>query len=227
MGRGFKLKTALDLFCGGGGASKGLKNAGFDRVIGIDINKMPEYFEPKEFKQYDALKLLKSMKIIEKIEGKIDFIWASPPCQEYSYGSARLRNEGKKYPDLISQTRKLLLKTGKPFVIENVVGSPLRKDLILCGEMFKLKVIRHRVFEIHNFICRQPEHIKHKSPVDVGNKKKKSYYDCVAGHGGNGNGFSLKSWQNSMGIEWITNKYTLAQCVPPPYSEYIARAFLK
>ena len=205
---------ALDLFCGAGGASKGLKYAGFDRVIGIDINEMPEYLEPEEFRQFNAIDFLKDADI-----SFIDFIWASPPCQAYTYASKKARNLGNTYPDLIGITRELLLKTGKPFVIENVTTAPLRKDLVLCGEMFGLKVIRHRAFEIHGFKCSQPKHIKHKGTV------KSGAYVTVAGHGGDGVA-SLNAWQDAIGVDWIRNKKTLAQCVPPVYSEYIANQFL-
>lgn len=210
-----KKVIALDLFCGAGGASKGLMDAGFNRVIGIDIHEQSEYFQPEEFRQFDAIAFLKDADI-----SFVDFIWASPPCQAYTYASKKARNLGKQYPDLIEIARKALIKTGKPFVIENVTTAPLRKDLILCGEMFGLKIIRHRAFEIHGFKCKQPQHIKHKGTVKQGN------YVTVAGHGGDGKA-SLKAWQDAMKINWIRKKETLAQCVPPKYSEYIGKEFLK
>jgi DNA (cytosine-5)-methyltransferase 1 len=224
---------ALDLFCGAGGASKGLKNAGFTEIFGIDI----KYFEEYPF----SLLVADALDNSSNLFAKADFIWASPPCQAYSFGTIGWRNKGKKYPDLVGKTRKLLLKTGKPFVIENVPGAPLRKDLLLCGEMFDLRVIRHRIFEIHGFKCEQPEHKKHKRAVwngtaipcwtggrlgCFGNKKHRSYYASVAGHGGQSYSFTLENWQKAMGINWINNKKTLAQCVPPKYSEYIGKQFL-
>jgi len=213
---------ALDLFCGAGGASKGLLNAGFERVIGLDNKEQRYYFDEYEFVLGDALTQ-------NYVDPKaFDFIWASPPCQAYSYASKKYRNKGKKYPDLIAATREMLLKTGKPFVLENVVGSPLRKDLLLCGEMFGLRIVRHRIFETHGFKCKQPEHPKHKIPITIkGLKKKKSWYMQVAGHGGQSYSFKLKDWQNAMEINWIHNRHTLAQCVPPAYAEYIGRQFLE
>jgi DNA (cytosine-5)-methyltransferase 1 len=68
-------KKALDLFCGGGGSSMGLKNNGFD-VTGIDINEQPEY--PFKFIKQDVFNL--SIDFLKQF----DFIWASPTCQIHS-----------------------------------------------------------------------------------------------------------------------------------------------
>ena len=229
---------ALDLFCGAGGASMGLKQAGFKTVIGIDIVEQPEYvFGHKAFIQDNVFNYH------PEAFHEYNFIWASPPCQNYSWGTAKWRNKGKKYLDLVGKTRKLLLKTGKPFVIENVVGAPLRRDLMLCGEMFDLRLIRHRIFECHGFKPVQIPHKKHRravwnetaigvwsggKPGCFGNEEKRKYYVTVAGHGGNGGkgNTTLKAWQEAMQIDWITKKDTLKECVPPKYSEYLAKQFL-
>jgi len=200
---------ALDLFCCAGGSSVGLKQAGFTSVVGVSWIKEPEY--PFELIVADSLKL--NIKFLQNF----DFIWASPPCQAYTWAAKRWHNIER--VDLIMDTRKLLLMAGKPFVIENVPAAKLRKDLILCGEMFNLKVIRHRIFEIHGFTVKQPQHIRHKGTVKGG------YYVTVAGHGGDGKA-TLKSWQEGMGINWITNKHNLAEAVPPAYAKYIGEAFL-
>ena len=211
----------LDLFCGAGGAAMGLHRAGFE-ITGIDINPQPNY--PFDFIQADALEF--------DLDG-YDAYWSSPPCQCYSFAARRWRNNGINYPDLIKKTRKRLLDSSKPFVIENVVGAPLRKDLILCGEMFGLNVIRHRIFEFsRSFVVPQPKHKKHKGLVRDG------YYVTVAGHGGNDSKHNychlnclppktskLGVWQHAMGIDWMT-KQELTQAVPPAYAEYIG-GFLK
>lgn len=216
----------IDLFCGAGGASKGLKDAGFEYVTGVDFaDGLWETVRTDNFIKKDVFKLPKSL------FAGYDFIWASPPCQAYSIGTKGFRNKGKEYPDLIERTRELLLKTGKPFVIENVPGSPLRKDLMLCGEMFDLPIIRHRWFEVHGFECEQPEHKKHLRKVTDGTA-------VACWTGGKPGCFgdkvkraklrpaSVKEIQSAMGIDWIEDKKVLCQCVPPAYSEYIGSQFL-
>ncbi|KKL06487.1 hypothetical protein LCGC14_2595530 [marine sediment metagenome] len=218
----------LDLFCGGGGATVGMMNAGAS-VVGVDILSQPEYpgfYDFSNFIQADVMKLP-----IEFLQ-KFDLLWASPPCQAYSYAAHRWRNSGRTWPDLLDDTRQILLEASVPFVIENVAGAPMRKDLMLCGEMFGLKVIRHRYFEIHGFSIAQPEHIKHRGMV------KDGHYVTVAGNGGDyaGHNFctlrelpganQLQTWQYAMQIDWISKKATLREAVPPRYSEYIMKEFI-
>ena len=209
---------ALDLFCGAGGASMGMDNVGFE-VTGIDINPQPEY--PFNFIEGNAIDFNKF--------NDFDFIWASPPCQAYCYGSKKAKS---KHPKLIEPTRKMLKKTGIPFVIENIPTAPLRKDLMLCGEMFNLKVIRHRIFELHGFEAIQPLHKKHKGTIANG-----FYFGVYTGGrcgcwGDNEKRSKVKvgnisDWQKAMGINWITTKKMLAEAVPPVYAEYIGKEFRK
>ena len=219
----------LDLYCGGGGATVGMKRCGVD-VYGVDIEEQPEYpgsHDPFKFLQADVLKLP-----LDYLR-RFDFIWSSPPCQAYSYAAHRWRNAGREWPDLVSKTRDLLTSARVPYCIENVAGAPIRHDLMLCGEGFGLKVIRHRYFEIEGFKCAQPDHVKHRGMV------KDRYYVTVAGNGGDyaGHNFcklngldganQLQTWQYAMGIDWIHNKRTLRECIPPAYSEFILKQFLK
>jgi DNA (cytosine-5)-methyltransferase 1 len=238
----------LDLFCGAGGCSMGYFAAAvehFDRVVvtGVDLaeKNYPTYLEffdsNLHFVRADALAYLRALLTTGAIE-IFDFIHASPPCQAYSFASAKHRNAGKEYVDLVQETRELLELCHEmynlPYVIENVVGAPLRKDLVLCGEMFReshgLNVVRHRLFEC-SFPVRQPEHITHRPPItrpakDGTNRLvKRSQYCCVAGHGGEGNSFSFDDWSAAMGINWMT-KDELCQAIPPAYTEYIMEEYL-
>src|ERR1700737_2665900 len=125
-------KRLLDLFCGAGGAAAGYAMVGFE-VRGVDIQPQPRY--PYRFVQADAL---------DYPLDDFDVVHASPPCQLYSVTHALWRRD---YPDLLSVMRTWLWASGKPFVLENVVGAPLPGSLLLCGTMFGLGVLRHRLFE--------------------------------------------------------------------------------
>lgn len=214
-----KPLRVLDLFCGLGGAAMGIHRAAEAigrpiEIIGVDLHAHPDY--PFKHRQRDISTFTPAT--IEKM--KVDFIWSSPPCQSFSYAAARWINAGKSYPDLVDFTRNLLMTSGKPWVMENVIGSPLRKYLILCGVMFGLKTIRHRVFEISGFYCPRLPHKPHKGSVSAGD-----YVTC-AGHGGNGKN-SLGSFKEAMQIDWSNDKDAISQAVPPAYSKYIFGAFLQ
>ena len=132
----------LDAYCGAGLAALGYTQAGFE-CTGIDIEKKSCY-AGGTFVLADALEVLKDVSYCRKF----DAIHASPPCQRYSKSTAVHRSKGKEYPDLISETRQLLDKIGRPYVIENVPSAPIRHDIVLLGHMFGLNVIRKRAFEL-------------------------------------------------------------------------------
>jgi DNA (cytosine-5)-methyltransferase 1 len=194
----------LDLYCKQGGAGVGYSRAGFE-VVGVDIEPQPRY--PFEFHQADALSYLREH------WSEYDAIHASPPCQ----GNTALRfKTGKTYRDWIIPTRDLLLETGKPFVIENVPGAKLIDPLMLCGTMFGLKVIRHRIFE-NNFSLVFPPASCQCTGNLVGRRGHlgKREYMTITGH------FSgVKKAGAAMGIDWM-NQDGLAQAIPPAYTEYV------
>lgn len=195
---------ALDLFCGAGGAARGLQRAGF-HVTGVDINPQPNY-AGDVFIQADALAY--------PLEG-FDYIWASPMCQKHSWAARRWK---KDWPDQITPIRKRLEASGLPYTIENVVGAPLINPIRLCGFMFGIKVIRHRLFE-SNLVIPVPPHPKCSGAVARGEA-------CtVVGHGGNSKSYSYADWAEAMGIDWMT-KVELTQAIPPAYSFYIAQQIL-
>src|SRR3990167_2438253 len=126
---------ALDLFCGAGGAAKGLQRAGF-HVTGVDIKPQPRYCGDA-FIQADAMTFL--------LDG-FDFIWASPPCQGYTTMNNR---HGSISPLLIDGVRQRLHHSGAAWCIENVLGARamMYHPITLIGEQFGLRVHRPRLFQ--------------------------------------------------------------------------------
>lgn len=198
---------ALDLFCCAGGASTGLHRAGFD-VVGVDIQHQPRY--PFEFHQADALKY--------PLDG-FDLIWASPPCQQFC--ALRTREDLSRYPDLIEPIRARLIANGKPYIIENVPGAPIRKDVVLCGGMFGLRSYRHRLFEC-SFPVDQPAHPKHVVRVNRRGENRKA-------HWANGGFLTITgdigvyAGPEAMGIDWMSGE-EMSEAIPPAYAEYIGLA---
>ena len=141
----------LDLYCGAGGAAKGYQRAGF-YVIGVDINPQPDYCGD-EFIQMSVMDMT-----VEDIKCCIrpKAAHASPPCPGEGFLSKGTdKSLAEKHPRLINPTRDLLERTGLPYVIENVGGSDVRGDVVLCGEMFGLGVIMHRKFELGGWSVEQ------------------------------------------------------------------------
>lgn len=210
----------LDLFCGAGGAAMGYFQAGFDEIVGVDINPQPNY--PFDFIQGDALDLDGDWWVDFY---KYDLIHASPPCQAYSDLQKRTR---RTYPELIGPVRDSLESSGRPYVIENVEGAPLHNPTLLCGVMFpELRVIRHRLFET-TFPFLTPPHGPH--PKVFTYDKRKAHYGQldqdrsfvqVTG-GGNS---TVDNARAAMGIGWM-NKGELNEAIPPAYTKYIGEAFL-
>lgn len=205
----------LDLFCCAGGAGVGYYRAGFD-VVGVDI--VPRPSNPLPFIQADA------MKLDPKFIALFDAIHASPPCQSYS-DLAKRNGNADEWPRLIEPVREMLIASGKPYVIENVEGAPLRDPVVLCGTMFPgLRVLRHRLFEA-NFPIGTPPHGKHPKVHTF--DKRKSHFgktdewkDFVQVTGG-GNS-TLAAARDAMGIDWMS-KGEINEAIPPAYAEHIGR----
>lgn len=214
----------LDLYCGAGGAGAGYAQAGYD-VTGVDIDPQPDY--PFEFWQTDALEFLSDLVRFPRARAEYDLIHASPPCQTHSALTAGNRGRGWEddHVDLIPETRELLDATGIPYVIENVQGAPIRRDLTLCGEMFGLAVIRHRYFELGRWTTEPPTHIRHRGRVAGWRHGIRYDGPYFAVHGDGGGKGSITDWQHAMGIDWMTTKHDLSEAIPPAYTKWIGERY--
>lgn len=200
---------ALDLFCGAGGAARGLQMAGF-HVTGVDRVMQPRY-AGDAFVVGDALKPPVELDFF-------DFIWASPPCQHYTMAQNAAKNRHN-HPDLVDPVRRMLRQARLPYTIENVVGAPLIRPVMLCGLSFpQLKVKRHRLFESNWPLMPRP----------CGNHNQDYYvifgHECRNRRHGEAAGRKnrIAVGREAMGIDWMT-RGELSESIPPAYSEYIGK----
>jgi DNA (cytosine-5)-methyltransferase 1 len=230
----------LDLFCCEGGASMGYHRAGFD-VYGVDLfADFSRDAYPFPSVEGDAFTILNCLRYVPLLHGRsgmafssgevltlgdFDAVHASPPCQ-WSCSLTKGTNRGREYINLIPQTRAALDSSSLPYVIENVQGSDLRRDLTLCGEMFGLGVLRHRYFELGRWSMPAPAHKPHRGRVR--GWRHGTYYDgpYVAVYGEGGGKGSVSEWQEAMGIDWTDNRKAIAEAIPPAYTEHIGRQLL-
>lgn len=205
----------LDLFCGAGGAGEGYRRAGFD-ILGVDVSEEPNYPGPSV--RADALEFLATADL-----SRFDVVHASPPCQRFTAYRRRGAGVGESYPDLIAPVREALMATGKPWVIENVPGAPLRYPVQLCGSSFGLDVRRHRLFE-----CSEPLMVpmcEHGSQLPR--------FPCATNRSNLRCTVEIGVWriplavqQAAMGIDWMTLP-ELSQAVPPAYTQHVGDALLQ
>lgn len=202
----------------------GYYRAGFNEIVGIDTQPQPRY--PFTFVQADALEYLAAH------GHEFDAIHASPPCQGYSLTKNihKYQPSKKQHPKLIEPVRKLLEATGKPYVIENVIGAPLLEPLMLCGTMFGLRVQRHRIFETNPPIYFTSYSCNHWGKTCSNSARKRNRrvqqsfelapFLTVAGHD-----YKTSEGRIAMGIDWMTRD-ELSQAIPPTYTEWIGHRIL-
>lgn len=245
------MKPALlDLYCKAGGAGMGYCLEFGCEIVGVDKDPQKRY--PFHFVQADALttlqRLMDGYAITAEIEnGYKDYylsdffaIHASPPCQKHSaMTKGRWKDRLPSHPDLIAPTRELLIKTGLPYIIENVVGAPLINPVMLCGTMFNLQskagnpLYRHRLFETSFQVGLTPP-CSHSKASAIGvygggqnPARKRLPAVAVYGHSGGtskrGNAtFGIDARREAMGIGWMTGE-ELSQAIPPAYTQFVAR----
>ena len=219
----------LDLFCCEGGAALGYHSAGFE-VVGVDLNPRFRKRYPFEFHSGDALDFVRNH------GDEFDAIHASPPCQAYSITK---HSHSKKHPELIEPTRKALQDSGKPYIIENVMGAPLVDPVLLCWGMFfeagsvldedgtPLRMERHRLFET-NWNLHQPDHPAHDRSVWVGGSyggtSRQKYEAKYLRKGGYVPSKSVQ--ERLLGLNHMT-LHGLHQSIPPAYTQFVGSELVR
>lgn len=196
------MMRILDLYCGVGGAGVGYASAGHE-VTGVDHVDQKRY--PYRFIKSDALEYLAAK------GHEYDVIHSSPPCQANTSLLAGRPDVRSRHVDLMPETRALLIASGKPWVMENVPGAVMRRDLVLCGQQFGLPLYRHRYFEMGRLRCPALPHRPHGAESVVG----------VYGNGGGAKG-TREAWRTALGLPHAVTRRELSNALPPAYTRYIA-----
>ncbi|MEV5133563.1 SAM-dependent methyltransferase [Streptomyces sp. NPDC053705] len=197
--------TVLDTYCCQGGAGWGYYLAGF-RVVGLDNADQPNY--PFPFIQGDAVEYIRAH------GHEYDLTHGSPPCQRYTNAQRLRKND---HPDLLGPTREAMQATGRPYIIENVVGAArhLLDPLTLCGAMFGLRTYRHRLFE-SSLELGTRLHPRHIAPVaKMGRRVRDGEFMHIVG---NFTGVDLA--REIMGMPWA-NRDGLRESIPPVYTKFL------
>lgn len=124
--------NVLDLFCGCGGMSKGLTDAGLNVIAGIDIwdKAIENYNKNYKHKAYcqDLTKLSPEQfnTLYNKEKKNIDIIVGGPPCQSFSIAGKRDKNDPRNAL-FMEYVKYLDYFKPKAFIMENVIGMLSKK----------------------------------------------------------------------------------------------------
>ena len=142
-----KIPKGIDLFAGCGGFSLGMKKAGFDVLVAVEIDKWAAEtyrhnlgrvttHNPKativmeeDIKQITPRRLLKTAGVKK---GELDMLFGSPPCQGFS--TANTKNRGSDNPKSKLMHEFIRMTKGiqpKIFYLEEVPGLLSYKDFFI------------------------------------------------------------------------------------------------
>jgi len=126
--------NVIDLFCGCGGMSKGLTDAGLNIIAGIDIwdKAIESYNKNHNHKAYcEDLTTLYPEKFNELYNNTnqiIDIIVGGPPCQSFSIAGKRDKNDPRNTL-FMEYVKYLDYFKPKAFIMENVIGMLSKKTV--------------------------------------------------------------------------------------------------
>ena len=156
-----KKFTAIDLFCGAGGLTLGLKNAGFTVLAGVELNKNAAIAyktnHPTTKLFICDVKKLTGEDLFDTLgikQGELDLLAGCPPCQGFSTQRTRNKNSSVEDErnnlifDFLRIVKSILPKT---ILLENVPG--LAKD-------WRIETLRGELHELGYIIVEQFLQIK-------------------------------------------------------------------
>lgn len=147
--------TAIDLFCGAGGLTCGLKEAGFNVLAGVELEAVaaktykanhPEHMlYESDIRSLDPFSMMKELQLSP---GKLDLLAGCPPCQGFS--SHRTRNKCTSVEDFRNDLIFDLMRFVRAFdpkavMIENVPA--LAKDTRIQKVIDELQILGYIIRE--------------------------------------------------------------------------------
>jgi DNA-cytosine methyltransferase len=169
-----KPLNVIDLFCGCGGMSKGLTDAGLNIIAGIDIWDAAINSYKKNFHHQGICADLKQLPpekfntLYNSNKETIDLIVGGPPC--FIAGTKILTYSGYKNIEDVKLDDKLLTHTGKFQDIINL------QEKIYTGNLYELDIKYHP--EIITCTEEHPFYVREKQTVwDNATRRYKSYFN--------------------------------------------------
>lgn len=128
--------TALDFFCGMGGASLGIKRAGFKVLKGYD--NWQDALDTHHYNLPDIEVVNVDITTLDTEDiPNVDYMHFSPPCQPFSTSGKKLGIEDLRGQLIYEPIRIVRDKKPKAFSIENVKGLTTGKNKQVLDEMIK------------------------------------------------------------------------------------------
>ncbi|MDR1111098.1 MAG: DNA cytosine methyltransferase [Deltaproteobacteria bacterium] len=128
--------VAVDLFCGGGGLTVGLKNAGFNVVAAVEMEPAAastfQVNHPETTLFYQDIRYVSGRDLLKQSPtGEIDLLSGCPPCQGFTSLTAKYRRDDPRN-NLVNEMSRLIEETApKAVMMENVPGLAKRGKHLL------------------------------------------------------------------------------------------------
>lgn len=143
---------AVDLFCGAGGLTRGLRAAGINVRLGVDVDPACEYpfsFNNRTRYLRKSVRELRPQTVIQEWRGaQFSVLAGCAPCQPFSLYSQGTANETDARWNLLAEFQRLVLQT-KPTLVTMENVPRLAKQTIFKTFVAALKTAKYHVaFEI-------------------------------------------------------------------------------
>ena len=233
--------AVVDLCCGGGGQSQGVKRMGA-LPLGIDKEERHSYRDCFGEGTFTRADVLDSEVITKAVEGAKNLVgvMAGPSCKGSS--TASFAGVPSREPVIIDELRDKIRAAGVAYAIEQPLGSSkwMKEPVLLRGAMFGLRVDRPRLFEtsfdMHVDECLmmgarelRPRTCigsldRYKACDEYGRWKER---DCCEGNilavqGSGASRAKAARWADAMDMDLGSmTPDEVSQAIPPAYSQYV------